>query len=153
VDLVGNTIEKAGVTGDRNKTGQFVDGHSKRGGRKPGIKNWSARAIAEAAGFDPLTIMLEVVRFGYLPLTAGEDPINRKKVSDELRVKTLLDLNQYVYPRLSATQLTGANDAPLAVATMDLFSIMADPELARAAQTLALGIAQQSPARIEDNEE
>ena len=41
-------------------------------------------------------------------------------------------------PKLQATTITGKNDGPLAVATLDVTAILANPQLAAAAQELAL---------------
>jgi hypothetical protein len=49
----------------------------------------------------------------------------------------------YLYPKLQSTQITGANDGPVEVATLDITQILADPKMAEAAQRMALQIAQQ----------
>jgi hypothetical protein len=144
---------KAGHTGEagnevapvaeRTVTGQWLPGHGKRGGRKPGVKNWNSRILAEAKDCDALEVLMEVVLTGYLPLTPGEDPKNRKRMSNESRLKAAIELAQYMYPKLSATQVTGNEGRPLAVATYDVTELMRDPELVRAGQQLAIAMAGQ----------
>jgi len=134
------SIEVAPVV-ERTVTGQWLPGHAKRGGRKPGVKNWNARTLAEAEDCDGLKVLMEVVLTGYLPLTPGEDPKTRKKVSNELRLKAAISLAEYTYPKLSATHVTSTGTQT--VATYDVKALMKDPELAHAAQDLAIAMAEQ----------
>jgi hypothetical protein len=49
----------------------------------------------------------------------------------------------YLFPKLAASTVTGADNGPVAVATLDISQILANPELAKSAQTIALQIAEQ----------
>ncbi len=61
----------------------------------------------------------------------------------ELRCACLRDCLPYVLPRLQSTAIHGPNNGPICVAELDVTAIMANPELARAAQDLALGMVKQ----------
>ena len=119
------------------KPGQFAPGHKRLGGRKKGTRSWSARVIAEEAGFHPVKIAMDVILLGRLPAVKGKES---KLVSDEERLKMLREVFQYLLPKLSSQAVTGADGGPLAVATLDVTKLMASPELVAAAQRLALGI-------------
>jgi hypothetical protein len=122
--------------------GRFAPGHKRLGGRQPGTRNkfsWSARQKAEEAGFDPVTLAMSVILKARLPPIKGQPS---EKVGMEGRLSMLKEVMQYMLPKLSATQLTGANDGPVAVATLDVTQLMADPALAEAAQLLAISMSQ-----------
>lgn len=128
------------------KPGTFAPGHVRVGGRKKGTKSWSARAIAEEYGCNPARVLLDVVVKGRLPAIKGRP---QHDVSDADRLDALKTLMSYMHPKLNAQTITGANDGPLAVAALDVTELLKDPELARAAQRLALGITSASIANSE----
>lgn len=141
--------KEVGDTG-RDARGRLIKGHKMLpgSGRLPGVRNWNARRVAESLGVSPLIVALTVIKTGYFPLAKGEDPKDQRRASPELFTKILLDTLKLVVPSLSSVQLTGNDGGPVAVATMDVTQLMASPELARAAQLLALGIASQPQAQL-----
>lgn len=122
-----------------------------RGKVAPG--NWSAREVAELCGFNPLPVMIDVIMTGKMPAMPipnphpenGEGPtiMVAHDVSIEERVKTLRDCMRYLYPTLSATQITGKDGGAIEIATLDVTQLMGDPKLAAAAQALSLAVTQQ----------
>jgi hypothetical protein len=139
--LPGETVSE---TVARSSKGTFLKGHRPCGRKPKGTPNaqtWFARAVLEEKGVNPISLALDVVTSGLLPLAANQDAKHRKLLSDELRVKVLLELMNYTFPRLSSTALTGANGTgAVEIATVDVLELMRDPEMAAAAQKLALGI-------------
>ncbi len=127
----------------KNVGHRFVKGHPRYpgAGRAKGSKNkgWSRslREIAESRGFHPLEVALVVIQTGRLPTEGEKEAV---KVSVEERLKCLRDVMRYLVPTLSAVQLSGANEGPITVAPFDLMELIKNPELAAAAQKLALGI-------------
>jgi hypothetical protein len=87
-------------------------------------------------------VALDVIMRGVLPTEGEKEPV---KVSTEERLKALRDCMRYLLAPLSAVQITGANQGPLFVETLDVTRLMMNPELAAAAQKLALGIAGAQP--------
>lgn len=121
-------------------SGRFLPGHPKSGGRTPGIKNWNYKRLAESMGVNPLRVVLEVIKTGYKPLARGERPEDQQKVPMDIYFKLLMDAVGYCTAKPMAVQITGADEGPISIATLDVTKLMADPALAAAAQTLALGI-------------
>jgi len=158
--MVMGTENVAGLPGEtvsetvaRSSKGTFLKGHRPCGRKPKGTPNaqtWFARAVLEEKGINPISLALDVVTSGLLPLAANQDPKNRKLLSDELRVKVLLELMNYTFPRLSSQALTGPTGGAVEVATLDVLELMQNPELAAAAQKLALGI---STAQRDGNDE
>jgi hypothetical protein len=125
------------------KPGTFQPGGTKPpgSGRKKAVLNrasWNSREVAMEQGFHPLRIAIDVIMKGTLPALNGQPA---RIVSDDERLKTLRDILQYMLPKLSAQQITGANDGPVALAAFDVTQLMADSEMLEAAQKLALALA------------
>jgi hypothetical protein len=133
----------------RDSRGRLIAGHVpiKGAGRPSGRKNWSVRSLSEITGVNPFQISLEILRTQHLPAIPGSADKKGRMVTTAEYVKVLTEVQCYLAPKMAATTLTGANDGPVAVATLDVTQIMADPALAEAAQLLALGLAQ--PKQIE----
>jgi hypothetical protein len=142
-ELVEPTEGKEDVA--RVKGGRFAPGHKRLGGRRPGARNkftWSARQAAQEAGFDPVALAMRVILQGKLPPIKGQA---EEKVGMEGRLAMLKEIMQYMLPKLSATQITGKDEGPVAIATLDVTRLMEDSEMLEAAQRIALGLAQQRP--------
>lgn len=136
-------------------------------------QRWSVREICEIAGFNPIAVMIDVIKTGRLPAIPipnphpenGEGPtvMAASILTDEERLKTLRDLMRYAVPSLSAIQMTGKDGGPIATAHLDVVALMSNPELAIAAQTLSLAataqhreqaaLAPPEPAPDEDKED
>lgn len=129
----------------------FKIGHPRLGGRKPGSQNKRTRQaieICEAMDFHPAALLATVVMTGKLPNPDG----TTVDIDAAGRMDALKAICPYVMPRLQATQVTGKDDGPLAVATLDISRILADPALVEQAQNLALAMVDAdrnpAPARI-----
>jgi hypothetical protein len=59
----------------------------------------------------------------------------------EERLKLLRDISQYIQPKLTAVQVTGKDEGPVNVQTVDIAAILRDPAAAQAAQSLAMAMA------------
>lgn len=135
--------------------GTFAKGHAKMGGRVKGSPTkprvWQAREIVDREDFHPLEEAIHVIRTGYWPgkvPTAAQlaaTPAKFKPISDEERLKMLREIFKYVFPSLSAMQVTGRDGGPLAAATLDVTALMRDPAMLEAAQKLSLGMVTGKP--------
>lgn len=128
--------------------GRFAPGHKRLGGRAKGTPNkisWHARQRAEAAGFDPIAIAIELILHGRLPAIKGRP---RDKATREERISMLKEILQYMLPKLSATQVTGSDDGPIKIASLDIMELMKNPEMAAAAQAISLGLVEQERERM-----
>jgi hypothetical protein len=139
----------------KKKTG-FQPGHPRYGGRKKGTPNKRtllARDIAEKLKFDPIEVAVQVVVHGLMPTTQKDGSVVLVPVGVDERLKMLRDLTQYIQPKLTSVQVTGKDDGPVQVASLDVAQILMNPELADAAQKLALQMAQQEAlAAAEDDD-
>jgi hypothetical protein len=147
--VVEQTGEVITETPTRTNDGRFLPGHRKVGGRKkgtPSIQSWFAREVAQSKGFNPISAAMDLFLTGDMPLSPGERRKKRAKLDDQTRVKILLDICKYIFPVISSVQVTGQNGGPVAVATLDMSSLLADPALARAAQQISLAATKQSRA-------
>lgn len=117
----------------------FAPGHAKVGGRKKDVptRTWLAREIAEKHSFHPLEEIIRIYQTGKLPTVAGT-PAQSASASD--RVRLLEVALSFLLPRLSSQQITGANDGPIAVATLDVTKLMENPDMAAMAQKLSLAM-------------
>jgi hypothetical protein len=146
------------VTIVKAKRGPKV-GHAKWGGRKKGTQNKRTRFahdVAENMGVDPVRFLLEIVHSDALQIVVT-DPITGKvmlnpdgtprrmwiAVTTQERLDASKTLIGYMYPKLQAMQITGQDGGPVEVASLDMTQILMDPELAKAAQQMALMLADQ----------
>jgi hypothetical protein len=143
----------------KHKGGPFQQGHRKFGGRQKGTRNKRtvfAHEVAEKMGVDPLRFLLEIIKADALQIVVT-DPFSGKVLLNEdgtpkriwVAVTTAerLDASKtligYMYPKLQALSLSSPDGGPVEVATFDLTNILTDPRLARAAQEMALMLAEQ----------
>jgi hypothetical protein len=130
---------------------RFPEGHQRFGGRKKRTAQ-QARALADEMGVDPLEFMLSIIKSEVMDQTVIENG-KQKKVKAVVPLDVRLDAAKtvinYMYPRLNSTAVTGADDGPIALATLDLTPILANPELARAAQEIAMQLMEAEAAQIE----
>jgi len=143
----------------RTRTGP-PDGHPRYGGRRPGSVNRKTaemRDLAAQLGVDPVEYLCTIIACDYAVQAPVVDPDTGKQligadgkpllkwmaITTRQKIDACKELLPYVKPRLAATQVTGPDDAPLQVATLDITQILADPELARNAQALALRVIEQ----------
>jgi hypothetical protein len=140
-------IDEAGEPGIqlRDARGCLMKGHPRipGSGRPLGKKNWSVRALAEQLGVNPFLISLGILKTQHLPAT--EPGKKGRLVTTTEYIKVLTEVQTYLAPKITATQLTGENGGPVALATCDVTQLMQDPAMAEAAQLIALGIAAQTP--------
>lgn len=125
----------------RKLTGPYAAGFSprRRGGRQVGSPNKRTRQaleICEQLDFHPAAFLTVIAMTGLMPNADGTST----PVSPDERLKAAVALCPFVMPRLQATQtqITGKDEGPVQV--LDLSKILADPELCRQAQSLALAM-------------
>ena len=143
-------VQAKGVA-QRNVGHRFHEGHARFGGRKKRTAA-QARALADEMGVDPLEFMLGLLKSDVIDQTVIENG-KRKKVKAVVPLDVRLDAAKtvinYMYPRLTATQVTGADDGPVELATLDFTPILANPELSRAAQEIAMQLAEAQIAALD----
>jgi hypothetical protein len=118
----------------------FHPGHAKMGGRQAGVKNkpkpFNGLETARKLGFDPIEVMIQIVRHGSIvELDGRETP-----VEIDLRLQLLREVAPYIVSK-TPTEIKGTVDHRHQV--VDMTAIMMSPELSAAAQILALAIAEQ----------
>lgn len=136
----------------------------RRGGRRPGSisrTTWDLLQKSEQMGSDPLEALLTVIGSDAIRVPQI-DPRTGKQAIDEwgeclytwiaistaeriLACKTVLG---FLFPKLASQTVTGANNGPVQVATLNITQILADPEMAKAAQRLALQITEQQNDQV-----
>jgi hypothetical protein len=126
--------------------GHFAPGHVKMGGKKKTVTR--ARDLI-GKYTDPLVWMLRLLKEGtYDRIEIDPTSGKKRKVSTPAPIELMVDVAKacvgFVHPKLSATQLTGANEGPLQSVTLDMNALLANPELARQAQNVALALAESS---------
>lgn len=137
-------------------------GRPRSAGRPKGSLNKKTVALldlAEQLGLksDPLRYLLTLVACDGAIQVPIIDPATGKPQKDETgrpllewkaisvrqKIDACKELMPYIRPKLSATQVTGANGGPVETAVLDIAQILADPTLARDAQRLALAVIDQ----------
>ena len=120
------------------KTGVFQTGHARVGGRKKGSptkRTKLALEICQELDFHPAAFLATIAMTGLMPNPDG----TTTAVTPDDRLRAATALAPFVMPRLQATQVTGKDDGPVQVErTLDVSAILANPQLAAAAQELAL---------------
>jgi len=108
------------------------------GGRVKGSQNKrtkQALEICERLRFHPAAFLATVALTGLMPNPDG----STTPVSPEDRLRAATALAPFVMPRLQATQISGDQDAPIAVErAIDMKRILADPVGLRLMQDLSL---------------
>lgn len=124
--------------------GHFAPGHVKLGGRKKTVTR--ARDLI-GKYTDPLVWMLRLLKEGVYDAVVI-DPVTGKKtkVSTPAPIELMVDVAKacvgFVHPKLSATQLTGADEGPIQSVSMDMTELLKDPEWCRQAQSVAIALAE-----------
>ena len=134
----------------QRNAGQFQPGHPRYGGRKRTASQ--VRAMAEKAGVEPMEYMLNLLTVDAVEEVQidarGKERRVKVPIGHETKIDICKALLNFFHPRLNATQITGANDGPVELAALDLTPILRNPELARAAQDIALALAEQEVAQL-----
>jgi hypothetical protein len=136
----------------------------KYGGRKPGSLNKRtlfAREWAERLGMsDPCEFLTRVMNSDAIEVTKSDAEgnavldVDGKPVKQwvvvpmDTRVKCAFELMAYTYPRLSMQAVQAQVDTTVGV-ELDIGKLLADPDAARAAQELAIKLAQQEQAQVQ----
>ena len=124
------------------------NGHPRWGGRKK-RKVAEARALADQLQVDPLHFMLKIISSEIIEQKViaedGTETLVKVAVSLDTRLDAAKTVMNYLYPRLSAQQISGKDEGPVQVARadFDITSIMNNPELCAAAQSLSLMLTEQ----------
>jgi hypothetical protein len=124
---------------------RWQEGHPRFGGRKKRTAQM-ARDLADELGCDPLAFMMRIINSDVIEQTVIENGKEKRvKVAVDLatRLSAARDVACYLYPKLSATAVTGKDNGPVAIASLDVAAILANPALADAAQQLALMVVEQ----------
>lgn len=119
----------------------FQPGHARVGGRKAGLPTKRQTAIdicAEKGLGSPIAWMAMAVKTGFAPTPDGKVGTEKISLSDRCRLSETLA--SFCHARLSAAQVTGKDEGPIAVAALDVTKLMESAELAAMAQTLALNL-------------
>ena len=106
-----------------------------------------------------MRFMLSLIKDGITTQVVIENGKKRRVevvASLEMRADLAKYVSRFIFPVLSASQVTGADDGPIEVetVTLGLDRIMADPALVEMAQTLSLAMSEASmsqarePARL-----
>lgn len=112
----------------------------KTGGRKPGSLNRRTRQaieICEALDFHPAAFLATIALTGQMPNPDG----TTTPVAPEERTRAAIALAPFVMPKLQATSTQISNPDGGPVEVLDWTSILANPEMAEAAEKLALAAA------------
>lgn len=137
------------------KKSGFKQGHPRFGGRKAGLptKKQMAADICAKVGLSPIEWMAMAIKTGFAPTPDGKTGTDKISLSDRCRMSETLA--SFCHARISATQITGKDDAPLSmnVSTLDVTKLMENPDLAQAAQRLALGLTGYPPKQLESGED
>jgi hypothetical protein len=121
----------------QRNAGVFQPGHLRVGGRKKRTAA-QARALADELGVDPLSYLLTLLASEVME-EAEIGPNGKVKhvkvpVPTSLKVDISKSILGHFYPKLNATQVTGNDDGPIGLATLDLTPILSDAALAHAVQ-------------------
>lgn len=121
--------------------GRFEIGHPRYGGRKK-TNAQQVRDICGEMNVDPMRFMLSLIKEGVTTQVVIENG-KRKKVEVSASLETRTDLAKYVsrfiYPTLTATQVSGPDQGPVeVVAVSDITRLMLDPAAVDLAQSLVL---------------
>lgn len=124
----------------------WQEGHQKYGGRRKRTAQM-ARDLADELGCDPLAFMMKIITCEVFEQTIIDEKGKEKRVKIAVDLATRLsacrDVAGYLYPKLSAQQISGNDGGPIAVAALDVAAILANPALAETAQQLALMVVEQ----------
>jgi hypothetical protein len=135
----------------KNVGHRFEIAHPRYGGKKRNSTQ-QVRDMCAEMDCDPMRFMLEIIKTGVTTQVVIENG-KKKKVEVVADLATRTDLAKYVsrfmYPTLTATAVTGADDGPLALATFDLTPLIADPKAAEVLLQAAMLMAEQHSAAIE----
>jgi hypothetical protein len=118
----------------------FQPGHPKLGGRRKGSplkRTAEAREVAAKLGFHPVEWLVRVAQDGYILNSDG----TQMPVDAATRVDAVKAVSRYLLPTLQAVAHINPDSGPKAE-DVDINRLLEDPEMVRAAQTLALGIAE-----------
>jgi hypothetical protein len=136
----------------------FQPGHARMGGRAAGIpsKRQLFDDICAKHKFSAVEFVVQCVKNGATPATPDKPSL---PISQSDRCRMAETLLSFAAPRLSAT--TTEISGKIAVATVDMVELMRNPELARACQTVALGLSTaqrdafrgDSPKQLENGED
>jgi hypothetical protein len=134
-------------TTKKNTGHKFQPGHQRFGGRKKKTAA-AARAMAVELGIDPLQFMMTIIHSDTIEQTViGEDGKKKRvevAISLDMRLDAAKAVVGYLYPKLTAQQISGPGDGPIEVAGFDMTKLLSTPEAVEAAQRLALLMAEQN---------
>jgi hypothetical protein len=122
---------------------RFKPGH-KGGPGRPRKRTFTlqVRELCHSTGINPVQIALDLVATGKLPGTA-------ERATMAQRLKALDAILPFCTPKLSSNTSVAAVHVEQQASTLDITELMKNPQLARAAQTLAAGLIEAEAAQID----
>lgn len=110
-----------------------------------------ARDLADSLGCDPLEFMMRIINSDTIEQTVIVDGKKQREevtIPLDTRLHAAKTVVNYLYPRLTAQQITDEDDGPVEIAGLDLTKLLQDPALVEMAQTLAIAMseAERTPA-------
>jgi len=136
---------------EKLQLGRFEPGHPRYGGRQK-KSSQQVKDICDEYDFDPIAFMVSLAKDGVttqVVIKNGKKTRVEVSVPLEMRADLAKYISRFRYPTLSATQVTGANEGPVGLATFDLNVLLADPKAAEVLLQAAMLMAEQGAASIE----
>jgi hypothetical protein len=128
----------------KNTGHRFEIGHPRYGGKRRNSTQ-QVRDLCTEMDVDPMRFMLSLIKDGVTTQVVIENG-KRKRVEVVASLETRTDLAKYVsrfmYPTLTATQVTGRDEGPVEVVGFDITKLLQDPAMVEMAQTLGLALAE-----------
>jgi hypothetical protein len=132
------------VATKKNPGHRFELGHQRFGGKRKNSTQ-QVRDLCTEMGVEPMQFMLELIKNGVTTQVVIENGKKRRvevAVSLEMRVDLAKYVSRFIHPTLTATQVTGNDLGPIAVAGLDLTRLIQDPALVDLMQRTAIAMAQ-----------
>jgi hypothetical protein len=122
---------------------RFESGHPRWGGKRKNSTQL-VRDLCAEMDVDPMRFMLALIKDGFTTQVVIENG-KKKRVEVVASLDMRADLSKYVskflYPVLSASQISGPDEGPIAVAELDMNKLLQDPASVELMQSLALRMA------------
>ncbi len=131
-------------------SGGFQPGHPKIAGRKKNTAAAARRLVAEK-GIDPLDYLISLLTVDVVKEIEIDADGNERWVKRPVTHATKIDVAKtivnYVYPRLTAKEISGPDGAPIERVNVDvdMAKLLSTPEGVEAAQRMALLLCQSDP--------
>ena len=121
---------------------RFEIGHARFGGKRKNSTQ-QVRDLCAEMDVEPMQFMLELIKNGVTTQVVIENGKKKRvevAVSLEMRVDLAKYVSRFIHPTLTATQVTGKDDGPIEMASLNISAILSDPALVEQAQNIALAM-------------